>query len=374
MKVGILSFCNGYNYGAILQCYALQKYLISNGIDAEVINFKKEKKYNKNGINLLSPAYTLRKIYAMWYKKSINQKRQKFDSFFENKISNFPAEPTNEDNISYYTKKYDVIIFGSDQIWNLDDKIYDNSKIFFGDFDFNGTKIAYAASFGDSISIAQNNINYIKKMLLNFSAISVREETGNEFLNSNGIKSVHVVDPTLLLNQIDWEKLCKKSTYKKIPEKYILYYSVNCRKYSWLIAKKLSKKTGLKVINLEEHPKIVGAHFINDYTEGPNEFLSLIKNAEYVVTNSFHGTIFSLIFKKKLIPVFDTKDGKIVKEERKYSILSCAGLLDIITTINDKIDISKYENIDYKMVSRKIKESVDLSRKYLLDSLGDIND
>lgn len=365
MKIGILTFCNGYNYGAILQCYALQKFLRNKNFEAEVINFRKEKKYNKNGYNFLSPAFTLRKIYSLKYKNDIKIKRNKFDTFFKENINFYPNEAINEEDVSEYAKEYDIIIFGSDQIWNLNDKIYDKSKIYFGDFEFGGKKISYAASFGDSIDVAKENIEYVKKMLDSFSAISVREKSGCEFLEQNNIKNTFVVDPTLLLSKIEWESLCKESDYKKIPSKYILYYSVNCRKYSWKIAKKLSKMTGLKVINLEEHPKIIGANFINDYTEGPCEFLSIIKNAEYVVTNSFHGTIFSLLFQKKLIPVFDSNNGEIIKEERKYSVLEAAGLLDIITTPEKDIDIKKYTNIDYSMVSEKLGKIIDTSCDFI---------
>lgn len=374
MKIGILTFCNGYNYGAILQCYALQEFLKSKKIDAEVINFRKERKYSKYGLNILSPAFTLRKLYSFKYKNDIKKKHDKFNSFFKNSISFYPENSISENDISEYAKKYNIIIFGSDQIWNLSDKIYDKSRIFWGDFEFSGKKISYAASFGDSLEIAQENIEYVKYMLQSFTNISIREKSGSKFLEQNGIRNTHVVDPTLLLKKEKWIELCKSSGYKKNPEKYILYYSVNCRKYSWKVAKKLAKITGLKVINLEEHPKIIGANFINDYTEGPSEFLDLINKAEYIVTNSFHGTIFSIIFQKRFIPVFDFSDGKIIKEERKYSVLEMAGLLNLITTSVDKIDISKYDGIDYNLVSKKLSKKINQSYKFLENSLEELND
>ena len=111
----------------------------------------------------------------------------------------------------------------------MNEKIYDRSKIFFGDFEFSGKRISYAASFGDSIEVAKQNADYIKKMLKKFDAISVREKTGNDFLSEYGISNDLVVDPTLLLKANEWNKLCKKSTFNKIPKKYILYYSVNCK-------------------------------------------------------------------------------------------------------------------------------------------------
>ena len=370
MKIGILTFCNGYNYGAILQCYALQRFLNNNKIDAEIINFKKEKMFNKKGYNFLSMSYLLRKIYAFFYQKQIKIKKTKFNNFFKNNIRHFPNDSVDENNVTEIAKRYDIIIFGSDQIWNMNEKIYDRSKIFFGDFEFSGKRISYAASFGDSIEVAKQNADYIKKMLKKFDAISVREKTGNDFLSEYGISNDLVVDPTLLLKANEWNKLCKKSIFNKIPKKYILYYSVNCKKYSWKIAKKLSKLTGIKVINLEEHPKIFGANFINDYTEGPEEFLYLIKNAEYIVTNSFHGTIFSLIFNKKLIPVFENNSQGIIKEERKYSLLELADLLNIITTENMPLKVTNY-NVDYKKTSKKMNKVITFSQNYLLEKCGD---
>lgn len=372
MKIGILTFSNGYNYGAILQCYALQQYLRNNNVDAEVVNFKKEKQYGS--CNLLSPAYVLRKFYSFMYKIDIKKKRQKFDDFFNENINFSPTKEINEENISDYVKKYDILIFGSDQIWNMSEKIYDRSNVYFGDFDFCGKKVSYAASFGESIEIAQNNINFIKDKLEQFSAISVREKSGCDFLSNNNIKNTFVVDPTLLLTKTEWELLCRSSKSKKIPSKYILYYSVNCRKYSWSVAKKLSKLTGLKVINLEEHPKILGAGFINDYCEGPNEFLELIKNAEYIVTNSFHGTVFSILFQKKLVPVFDTNEGEVIKEERKYSLLEMAGLLDIVTTNDNFKDVKVYNNINYKEVEKNIGHLVNKSKKFLNENCGGLDD
>ena len=208
-------------------------------------------------------------------------------------------------------------------------------------------------------------------MLRKFDSITVREKTAVEFLKKINIDSSMVCDPTLLLTSDDWNKIIEKPNNKKIPSKYILYYSVNCRKYSWKIAKKIAKKTGLKVINLEEHPKIIGSGFMNDYMEGPAQFLYLIKNAEYVVTNSFHGTIFSIIFKRNLIPVFEQKNGEIVKEERKYSILEAAGLLEMVTTESSSLKLNYYNKQVYSKIEKNIKKLTEVSKDFLKKSCGE---
>ena len=104
MKIGILTFCNGYNYGAILQCYALQRFLNNNKIDAEIINFKKEKMFNKKGYNFLSMSYLLRKIYAFFYQKQIKIKKTKFNNFFKNNIRHFPNDSVDENNVTEIAK------------------------------------------------------------------------------------------------------------------------------------------------------------------------------------------------------------------------------------------------------------------------------
>lgn len=365
-KVGILTFFGGRNYGAALQCYALQITLKKLGVDAEVIKFKKEKVYGKlkgKFSNYLSKAYLARKIYAIPYIFQLKKKDRNFDNFFKKYFNFGTKDVISEDSIDKYVKKYETIIFGSDQIWNLNPKIYDRSKIFFGDFNYSGKKVSYSASFGDSINDAKMNKEYIKDKLSKFNSISVREKSGCDFLRDIGISSKLTVDPTMLLSSVEWDKLIDSTPV--INGRYILYYSVNCRKYSWIIAKKLSKLTGLQVINLVEHPKIIGSGFKNYYSAGPIEFLNIIKNAEYVVTNSFHGTIFSIIFKKKFIPAFDENNGKIKIEERKYSILKLLKLDNLIKTNSSKISLEEMENIYNRNIDELLKNIVNDSINYL---------
>lgn len=366
-KIGILTFHDGKNYGASLQCYALKNTLelLYPEANVQVINFKKEKEYNKNNINFLSKNYIARKIYSLPYQKEIKEKNNKFEKFLEDHLKIDIQNVITEENISKKVNELNTIIFGSDQIWNMDPKIYDKSKIFYGDFEFSGEKISYSASFGDRIQEEKENIDYIKEKLSKFKKISVREKNGFDFLNDIGLNSKITVDPTMLLNCSDWNKISGENPI--IKGEYILYYSVNCRKYSWKVAKKLSEITGLKVINLVEHPKIIGAGFENRYSEGPIEFLNIIKNAKYVVTNSFHGTIFAILFKKLFIPVFDEKNGEMIIEQRKYSILKMLGIENIAKTEKSDIKIKDLEKIYECDIDDKLRSIVEDSKAYLKD-------
>ncbi len=367
-KIGILTFHNGKNFGASLQCYALKTTLesIFNGYRVEVINFQKPRVFGEK--HKISKNLLARKIYEFFFKKSIKTSDIKFDEFMKNNLG-ISEDIVNEDNISEKTKEYEMIFFGSDQIWNMNEKIYDRSKVFFGDFEFKGKKYSYAASFGDSIKDVENNRDYIIEKLKLFDKISVREENGKKFLNDNSINADWVVDPTLLLDKTEWEKIISKE--RVIKDKYILYYSVNCRKYSWKIAQKLSKQTGLKVINLVPHPKILASGFKNFYSGGPIEFLNLMKNADYVVTNSFHGTIFSIIFNKKFIPAFDMENNKLKIEERKYSLLSALEINSICKTVESDIDITTLDDIYTEKLENNLNRIKQDSLSFLKEIKGE---
>lgn len=371
-KVGILTFHSGLNYGASLQAYALKCVLNSKNLDTSVIDFRKEKSYGDNfWKNFFSCARLARCIYEIPYSKQIGQKKKQFERFVCEELTEKKTCLVTEDAIENVTQSYQALIFGSDQIWNLDPRIYDRSKVFFADFDYSGKKYAYSASFGEDISFANEHKKYIIKQLTGFRSISVREKSGQEFLVENGIDAVHTVDPTLLLKKEEWEKLINDTAIVK--GKYILYYSVNCRRYSWEIAKKLSELTHMPVINLVEHPKVFMAGFKNCYDKGPLEFLNIIKNAEYVVTNSFHGVAFSINFKKKFAPVFQTIDGKIQLEERKYDLLKRVGLESLIVTDMNEEVLKKISTIDYSAVEKKLDAIRKESLSYIDGVVNDLN-
>lgn len=371
-RIGILTFHDGKNFGASLQCYALKKMLEKIFIDdqIDVVNFKKDRIYgNKNKVSI---NFIARKLYTSLYNNSIKKSNLKFDNFLKENLDIDTEVVIKEENIEDYIKDFDILFFGSDQIWNMNPKIYDRSHIFFGEFKFSGKKYSYAASFGDNLEYAEKNKDYILDKLKCFEKISVRENDGNEFLNRNGIESNQVVDPTLLLNEFEWNSLISKECL--INHKYILYYSVNCRKYSWEIAKRLSKLVGLQVINIVPHPKIIMAGFKNYYSAGPLEFLNLVKNAEYIVTNSFHGTIFSIIFKKKFIPVFDEINGEIKIEKRKYSLLEAIDMTSMANTISSDISKIDFNSIYSKKTDELLKKFIENSKEYLIDIKEHLDD
>jgi len=368
MKIGILTLQGAENCGAALQSYALSTFLKNLGNDVELINLISYNEKNRiSKIGIKNKAYWARKIYYIIFSKSIKQRRKLFSDFRNEYLNLYPKEKRIfENELEDICKRYDCIVCGSDQIWSQDPKLYDKSDAYFINFNFEGKKISYAASFGDNLDYAIKNNEHIIPYIKKFDKVSVRELEAKEFLKNNNILCEVSVDPTILISKQEWEKL---AILPKEKEEYILYFSVNSRKYSINIAKKLAKQTGLKVIELNPHPKSWNSGFIKKYGNGPREFLGYIMNAKYIVTNSFHGTVFSIIFNKPFLATFDEKDGKMVRENRKLTLIESLGLDCCITTENKEIDISQINNLYSNNVNSNLEIIKEKSIDYLKDNL-----
>lgn len=374
-KVGILTFHAAYNYGAVLQAYALKEKIQKLGFETYIINFRSDgqkQQYSIINFKKMDIATISRNIQNLFYFNKIKKRNNKFEKFIEQDLNIYPQFGIDENQVKELSKKFDYIVVGSDQIWNNSEKMQDKNDIFFLNFDGNFKRISYAASFGDDATQLLKDKEKFIPWLKKFDNISVRENEGKELLDSISLDSVITLDPTLLLEKKDWENVMKRINLKK---KYILYYSVNSRKYSINITKKISKKLNMPVINLVLHPKsmLSGFRYIIDCA--PDEFLAYIKNAEFICTNSFHGTVFSIIFEKPFIAIFDEKDGKIVKENRKYTLLNNLKLDDHIVTESSSIDIDKFMNYDYSKSKEQLAIIRNKSNEFLEKALkGEKND
>ena len=368
MKIGILTFLGVENCGALLQAYASSNIVKNMQNDVELINLiSNNEVQRKSNSNLKNKAFLARKIYYMFFPKSLKRRKVLFDNFRREYLPIYPQEKRiSENELEEICKRYECIICGSDQIWSQDPKLYDRSDAYFVNFNFSGKRISYAASFGDNLDYAEKNKEHILPYIKRFNNVSVREQEAKEFLSNNKISSEVSVDPTLLINKSQWEKIAVLPNKK---EDYILYFSVNSRKYSIDIAKKLAKQTGLKVIELNPHPKSWNSGFIKKYGIGPREFLGYVMNAKYIVTNSFHGTVFSMLFNKPFLAAFDEKNGVIIKENRKYTLIEKVGLQDSIMTESRIIDLKKINHLPWNNVNDKIEQLKKESMEYLKKSI-----
>lgn len=293
MKACITTFQSAYNYGAILQAYALQQYLDTNFAKTVILDYHNEdidKSYQKPSIQYFfkKPKHAIFKVIQHILYKG---KHHKIDLFREHYLR--LTKRYDEKNINEAEDEGDIFITGSDQVWNNMIIGYDNT--YFLKFAKNKRTCSYAASFGISEIQTQFRAFY-KAGLENIDYISVRENQGVTLVNKIAERDACLVpDPTLLLECEKWKKLIIKQNEKR---RYILVYKITRAEKMLDFARKLSKKTGLPIVYIPNDLKdgIIGTVKFN---VGPQEWLGYIDNAEYVVTNSFHGTVFSIIFNKR---------------------------------------------------------------------------
>ena len=250
----------------------------------------------------------------------------------------------------------DVYVAGSDQIWNttfnngIDPAFYLN----FG----KAKKISYAASFATE-KLRKGTESFVKEMLDNFNAISVREESGINILKSTGHNGIVVVDPVFLLSQDQW-----KSVSDNIGEgkDYILVYSFEKGGAMQKIAEQLSKQHHCPIYSVGPYKlKYASRNFVN---VGPSSFLSLIKNAKCIISNSFHATAFSIIFEKNFF-VVNREDGL---NTRMKDLLQKYGILDRLISVN-VTNQGLCSDIDYSKANELLNRDIKLSMTYLANNL-----
>jgi hypothetical protein len=360
-KIGILTFHRAVNYGAVLQTWALFKRIKDAGPEVSIID------YRPNSIELTYKPFSFIKLFENKSPKA--QVLYLLDHIFKYRMicirnqafANFRNENLKIDGIDKI-KDFDVLISGSDQVWNpnltkgLDKFYYLNIPAKEG-----VKKISYGASselayFKELIT---NHKDFLVKNLNSFNAISVREPALSDVLSKYIKKNIDVVlDPTLLLNAEDYEEIITMPLEK---EPYVLVYQVVDKKETMRIARKISNERKLKIIFLNSRYRFYKRTTNLKGSIGPSEFLSLFKNASYIVTTSFHGTIFSIIFKKN----FYTVVGK--HSSRQTNLLNQLNLSSrILTKITD---LEKITHIDYLPVTKSLDQLRKESELFLMNNL-----
>lgn len=347
------------NFGASLQCVALSKYLSALGHNVEVINYLPDYVMNKKSVlKEFKKARSLRGIvkgFAYLSKGgTIKSKDKKYTCFLENNIQ-LTKPYYSYDEILSEVPVADLYICGSDQIWNPSLTGDSLDKSFFLEFADGGkTKVAYGASVGElDFEKYRDELN---KKTLGFKYISVREKTVSEKLSSVIGRDVSVVlDPTLLLNKEDYSPM--ELSCEAAAGKYLLLYNIQNSDLTISTAKKIASERNLEIVDISANPfqKIKGTRRLLDI--GPGEFLTLYKNADYVVTNSFHGTVFSIVYEKNFNSVLHTTRGGRIRD-----LLNSLDLNNRITAEN--IDINS-SDIDYHIVKNKLDSLRESSQSFI---------
>ena len=353
MKIGILTFHCAHNYGAVLQCYALQEYLKHLGHDVYVINYRPS--YLKYGLFIwynwlsLNPIKCIKKTIKQICSFNLRYKRfTAFERFINDRLN------VKTINLQLIQNDIDCFVFGSDQIWRKNGNQFD--PIYFGEFKAaQGHKlISYAASMGlDKLSESEKK--QISRWLKNFSIITVRESSLKQLLLPLTDKNIEVVaDSTFLLNQHEWEKIAKAPNVRK---PYILIYQVISNPLAYKIAEIAAQDLKAEIIEIASKIDNNPQNHRVVYTASPEEFLGWIKNARFVVTTSFHGTAFSIIFNKAFVSIKQNKSSDL----RIESILNQAQILNRFIDSNDW----KWDKRFLSSAKSESERIIEFSQKFL---------
>lgn len=347
-KVYLLTFHGSVNYGAVLQAYALSRTLSTMNCECKVIDYNR-KRHHKNFLTIQKTGLKsmIVQLSALPAKYSLHRK---FDRFTK---SNMDLTASYNGHNALFNGKFEedaVYITGSDQVFNC--QLTEDNFHYYFDFTDSQNKYSYAASFGVSHIDDWESKDKVIELLKKFKAISVREESGQEIIRNNlQVDSQVVCDPTFLLQKDDWSKL----TFPVNEEKYIALFMLARNDELIKKAKAFAKEKGLKILNLAYTVK--GIENIEDRKNlSPQQWLSYIKNAQYVFTNSFHGFALSLNFNKQVWVAL----SKIGRNSRIVDLANRYGVNDRI--IDEEINKN---DIDYELVNERISADRKLSRQFL---------
>ena len=397
MKVAVVTWITYNNYGTELQAFALQKYLLSLGMESFIISdqdivYNARKRYEKriaeqtnkdNKDNSIVPSHCKRSIIKLlnpwryfrrasivtinYTKRKIlhrySERRNQFYINFNSRFDDFKKSKLcikHFDDINQLNDYVDAFICGSDQIWSLLE--YNFESFYYLDF-AKKKKISYASSIGAN-DIDEKMHTILKDLLNDFNSISVREKKTAEQLSSIIGKSVEwVVDPTLLYDCTFWQNEIQNINIKEVEKKnsgYLLCYFLENKKWYFKYAKKMSRFLGLKIVLIPSLPDFMNKMYSIKSLIGPLEFVKLVSQASYVLTDSYHGILFSLSFNKQFVCLKRFLDTDFNNQNiRIDSILSYLNLSDV------SIDEKEFEREDLYFINyNKINPAIETFRHY----------
>jgi len=370
MKIGIITIHSAHNYGSVLQAYALQEELKKFSNDVEVINYRPkyfEEKYKMFSIGIYSnyKGVVNKVIHFAWRILMIKcryTKYKKFENYIKNRY-NLTKRYSTYEELENEKFDYNVVFCGSDQIWNTDITEGFDKSFYLGFCDDKVKKASYAAS------VARKEIDYkyeeeYKKYISRLEHVALREESSRDIIQKYTEKPVMVtVDPTLLHNKEKWDEIAQESNLK-IKDKYILVYVLEDNEQMVKIVNAISEYLGVQVISLSKKKRFNNETIFSN--AGPEDFVNLFKNAEFVITNSFHGTIFSLIYEKKNCIIPHKTRGA-----RMCDLMKKVGLEKRVITNYDELNLEEInKDIDYNLVNKKIEEEREKAEEYIRNVLN----
>ena len=357
-KIGILTYHACFNYGACLQAYALQNSIMKIQPDCEIIDYQSETLRNICDVFSKKPdnkKEVIKNITRYPYKAQLNRRQKLFEDFINNDLI-LSRRCTTEADVEKQAEQYECIVCGSDQTWNLEPSIRYCNEVYYLNFPKKQRRVTYATSFGQWVEKIASREDEILPWIKSFDILSMREESGVEYLRSKGLKCEHVLDPTLLLRVDEYDKICR---VPDMDRPYVLMFSWNCAKEVIDVARKVSKQLNCDLINIVAPPRALFSGVKRKLDVGPKEFLGLVKNAEFVVTNSFHGTVFSSLYNKPFASVIS---GSV--DKRRQSLMHQLGLENNLIR-PEEFDVNKILKTDFDVVNKNIENIKKKSIDYL---------
>lgn len=364
-KAGIITFHAAHNYGANMQAYALQETVKNLNVDCEIINFITESQKDqyrplskrKSFKSLLKNSY-----FLLDYKNRV-KKYNKFEDFINNSLNISKKEYNSLESLCNESLPYTHYISGSDQIWNTPHNYCDLA--YFLPFVKDGVKIAYAPSFGPTDINGLTDKDKVAKYIKDYDFLSIRETSGAKLIKDLvGIDNLPiVVDPALLLSIDSWDNICSKD--KIVDKDYIFFYTLSTTKEMLKITKQISKHLNLPVVisNITNQYDVF-SNTIKKVDSGPAEFLNLIKNAKFICTSSFHGTIFSILYKKPFYAINGNLNTRIATLLNKLNLEDRS-----ISSDNIEEKLKNIYNLDYSNVDNIINKEKEKSLNFLKNAL-----
>lgn len=349
-KIIITTILSKNNYGSVLQAYALNRVLSKMGYDPIVVDYMPKESNRK-----------FQKLYRLVFKWRLRVRRAKLRQFMQQHIPLTKVRYLSYKQLSKNPPKADVYMVGSDQVWT--DEIFKGgvNDAFLLKFANNSKKIAYASGTGKPY-VNEQSLKKIAGNLESFNHVSVREQSLKLQLNKSGIDNVKVVlDPVFLLNRGEYRKLAKKFD---VPYKYLLIYSFKQNEVIRNLAKKIAQLKELKIIEIGgAFPRCDSDVFIDNL--GIEHFISLVSNADFIMTSSYHGTALSIIFRKQFLSVLPKQ-----RSDRIAHLINIMGLQERMLSDQSVFNVDDaFKPIDYKKVNILLKKAIESSLEYLETSL-----
>lgn len=362
-KVSLITIHNEFNFGSVLQTIATTSLIKKMGCKVVVVNYIRNRSTWK--YLFLKSALSLKKIIELVVRIPIIAiNKRKFSEYLLRYVD-VSSPIYASDDFSKLCPVADIYLTGSDQVWNSVHNEGIDKRFYFDDLPEKATRVAYASSIGREALDPKEYIE-VRRMLGKYKAISVREESAKKIIESMGFKVMHVLDPTFMLTREDWKVYMSDRIVK---EPYLLVYipyNVHDKKVIYKTVRRISERNRLKIVAFAWHqllPELMADKTI--YFPNPGDFLSLMYYADFVVTNSFHGTAFSINLNKNFFVYLPTSFGTRIISILELCKLESRLLEENEIASDNKIDIV----IDYNYVNNILNEERANSYEFLTKAL-----